>query len=900
MSFNSGSHPPTLLALSSSSSMRASYGTRPKSVDDAAPEDPMQALVGRLRQVHTAHLWDVGSDTSSSASPGGWAINYLLLDLDTLIRFLREKRDQVNVKRDQVNVVENESSAPASFWRRPFQAEAKHKALLYGHKEWRDVQRKAVKLGVADLIVSFLPPLQSPSSSSTLQLLDKSASSSSSLRSSSSSSTPPAVLRTTEHRSTAIHEHMAAMESKLLELAYEFVAGGCLYAQNALYDAFLDAHDRVRAFLMMSMAARHRACDALVVLQQLCENHHTAWQAFVRGSETSFLAVSIRQLRDVYGRDVPVSLDDTYLVHALFAFFIEACQGPDEENQLQLASSRALSLFCDFAVHDVVYHIDVPLPVQRTLQRLASETLLAVLEGATAECIPNLLATALTADRVLTRLLADDAVLRSMATPTESDVFVAGVDLVHVVLRLTNGHLTPTDGVVLGASAIDSFRLDWDELETKWKAAGAMRRFRAPMVSVEVARRGTSFTVFFLLPTTASFFDKGLRKRFLDSMDLGADDALQVLTSHHAQELAQELRVMQWLQRHWLYARLGSWNWRLRQLMLYLSGYINFVLVLTLQYPSTAPTSSNVAAKTAAMDLILCVLGVGLVVLTSLLWAFHWVQTLCFSYAKHHITLAKLQLCSSQVITDRVWRAFRHVIFLLQLFASTFSIIVFLYSADDRATQVLGCGACLETTRSFFAAVRTATGMHRTLVADTGTYREMCGPRSVLASNLMFWYCVLYDTFFAGPVLLFGAYTLCAVLALQPFSWAYLFYGFPLLDILETNSRLNFIATAMRTNLGKLGVTAVFGAIVMYIFSLVGFFLLQDEMTSDDQVAHCSTFLSATRRRFATVCSRAVGLATTSRRRSTTSSSTTSRRGTLSGWSLTWRFSSLSSRFSST
>ncbi|KDO35310.1 hypothetical protein SPRG_00159 [Saprolegnia parasitica CBS 223.65] len=77
MSFNSGSHPPTLLALSSSSSTRALYGTHPKSVDEAAPEDSIQTPVGRAVR---------------SASPGIWAINYLLLEFDTLIRLLREKR----------------------------------------------------------------------------------------------------------------------------------------------------------------------------------------------------------------------------------------------------------------------------------------------------------------------------------------------------------------------------------------------------------------------------------------------------------------------------------------------------------------------------------------------------------------------------------------------------------------------------------------------------------------------------------------------------------------------------------------------------------------------------------------------------------------------------------------
>ncbi|KDO35311.1 hypothetical protein SPRG_00160 [Saprolegnia parasitica CBS 223.65] len=101
-----------------------------------------------------------------------------------------------------------------------------------------------------------------------------------------------------------------------------------------------------------------------------------------------------------------------------------------------------------------------------------------------------------------------------------------------------------------------------------------------------------------------------------------------------------------------------------------------------------------------------------------------------------------------------------------ELLILTFSIIVFLYSTDDRATQVLGSGAYLEAATSFFAALRKAMETHRTLVADTDTDRKM----RVLASSVMCWQCVLYDAFFAGAVLLICAYTLCAVLALQPFA----------------------------------------------------------------------------------------------------------------------------------
>ncbi|OQS05737.1 type I inositol triphosphate receptor [Thraustotheca clavata] len=860
------------------------YGSRQTSIEDPTQDDAMQALVNRLMQIQSTpsvQIWD------PMATTGSWAINYLLLELDTLIRFLRDKREQVEILVEQANTTDS----TVSRWRMSFEEEKKHKTLLYAKKEWRDIQRKAVRLGVADLIVNFLPPKEHISGLKAV-LSMRASSDPSEIRNSfiqrppeasnpvqvHTALPPPPLPLTLGKPTSSSSEAMEGdnspvtnlqqtiMELKLLEVVYEFIAGGYYPAQNAMYDAIADHQDRFVIFLMKHLEQRDRACFVLLVLQQLCENHHSQWQGLMRTNDTSFLSIVSRLMQDVYWRDVPISLNDTSILLAITTFFTEACQGPCEENQEYLSSSNATTLCCDLALGSVLFEPDVPIEAKKDIQRCASECLLALMEGRTDDKVSNHLATFLTAERVLSRIVSNYRALDDMDTDEDainSLEFADSIDLLQVVFRMTNSNLSTaldpmSSSKGLTLSAVNRFSLEWDELKLKWKAQEAIQYFQLRMISVEISRLGATFCVYFLKPKTAKYFDRGIRRRFLDSMDLGSEDALHVLISESARDIEEELKVTHWLEQNSIYALLGNWNWRLREFMLYLVCYINFVLILTLKYPSTSSDESvsAVATKTETMHSLITCLGVILLLLATLLWCFHAVQTLCFNYMKQQVRLDKLTLCPPKTIRERTLAAFGHVVFLfrklyhhtmpsnicLELFLSTFSIVIFLYSTDDQATRTLGALAVLELCRSLFSAFRTVCSYQRFLVTNASTYRDMQQLDNIVRSNIYFWYSVLYDTLFSGTVLVFGFYSLCALLALQPFSWAYLFYGFPLVDILETNSRLNFVATAMRTNLGKLGVTAVFGAISIYIFSLIGFFLLQDEMTSDD-TAHCSSLL---------------------------------------------------------
>ncbi|KAF0689077.1 Aste57867_19349 [Aphanomyces stellatus] len=832
-----------LQLVDAASSSHARYMPSSSSIEDPSQEDAMQALIARLQQIQTTpstQLWDPPPATGIN-----WAINYLLLELDTLIRFLREKR--LLAEQSQADVV----VGPARSY--SFEDEKQHKMLLYARKEWRDVQKKAVRLNVADLVVSFLPPVHASSLvsiRSSEDLLARTRASASDVAAPHSAPPPKTTSPRTTSSSSSNHPQTTAMEDKLLELIYEFIAGGCLAAQNALFDAIRDDTAPFTVFLMRHLKRRHESSFVLLVLQQLCENHQPQWQALMRANDiSSFLHVSTRQLLDIYWADVPLPPADTSMLLRVLAFFAETCQGPCVENQDALAQSPAAKLCCDLVLGRVRYEANVPTDARRAVQQAATDVLLSLMEGRTDTGVQNQLAEWTTADRVLQRLVGlfhvaadENGVL------VDEPAFEEAIHVLHVVSRMTNTNVTADSSPPQVQATIDdqdvhlaAFADSWDDLRAKFKAQDALACFEREMASVQVSRLGATFTVYFVKPKWAKRFDKGLRKRFLNSMNIGADDSLYVLVSDPAQHIQEELQAMRWLEKIPVYALLSEWHWQLRVGMLYLCAYINFVLIMTLKQKDNMDTP---LAKVETLEWLLHLLGVGLLAVCATLFAFHFTQTLAFSYAKQQVSVLKLQLATPTTIRRRLFRAFSSLVFYLQLFVSTFAIIVFLYSTDDATTQTLGSCAIVVLVLSFLAALRDAAGTLRFVVSTDATYREMKLLQNWMQCRLCFWYSVLYDTLFAGPVMLFGLYTLCAFLALQDFTWAPLFYGFPLVDILETNERLNFIALAMRSNLGKLGVTAVFGAIAIYIFSLVGFYLLQHELQPDDATqSHCASLL---------------------------------------------------------
>ncbi|RHY31169.1 hypothetical protein DYB32_003705 [Aphanomyces invadans] len=678
--------------LRSGCSTRSNYMAPPasSSIEDPSQDDPMEALVTRLQQIQTApsvQIWE-------QHVPGNWAINYLLLELDTLIRFLRDKRTQADHAIQSGTAVDDAQLS--------YDDEKRHKLRLYALKEWRDIQKKAVRLNVADLIVSFLPPLDAATKAKMLlsnRPLDDRVSRQGNLATVSASSivsgldapkdnpadvpgthrpslstddkaltVPPNPPQPSTSKSgatvpmspvassfsTPLPLQQTQMEDKLLELVYEFIAGGFVAAQDALYDAILEQEDRFVVFLMRHLKRRDESPFVLVVLQQLCENHHSQWQALMRANDpSSFLHVIARQLMDVYWKEVAMSEHDTTMCSLILGLFTEACQGPCDENQRVLEASPALDLCVDLVLGLVRYEDAVPVKQRLGVQRAAANVLLAMMEGRTDMVVQNAIAKVLTASRVLHRILAHHktivfksaspssgggfdlrskrrfglkgAALPSATKPLGSDdhvdaAFMEVIHLLQIAFRMTNSNLATSSSMTdspAGATSNSSrgqdalfpnvvaFVVEWEELKTKFKAHDILEFFQREMMSVEVSRLGASFTVYFLKPKSAKYFDKTIKRRFLNNMDMGTDDALQVLIAEPAQAIQEELNVMGRLEKLGMYSWLNEWHWQLRMAHLYLCAYINFVLIMTLKYPASPGKTSallDVELKTNTVD----------------------------------------------------------------------------------------------------------------------------------------------------------------------------------------------------------------------------------------------------------------------------------------------------------
>ncbi|KDO35308.1 hypothetical protein SPRG_00157 [Saprolegnia parasitica CBS 223.65] len=357
------------------------------------------------------------------------------------------------------------------------------------------------------------------------------------------------------------------------------------------------------------------------------------------------------------------------------------------------------------------------------------------------------------------------------------------------------------------------------------------------MVSVEVTRGGSTYTVYFLQPKVAKLFNDELRTRLLDAMDIGTEQALNVLVSEAATDVVDELNVMKYLSKNQFYSTMSKWAPWLRANMLRVCFYINFVMLLSVDLndmPAVGLPTSVVPKDDAKLaPYFISMLGFVLLLMATTLWLYYAFSAFCFNYAKQQVSsLTKLTLLPGATIRQTMLDAFARPLFYFELFLALF-LVVFYLKMDTGVIQSCILAALMWLVYSLLAALRVVSGQIRFVVnADASDVT------STVTSMLTFIYNVLFDTAFTDTVLLMGTYALCFLLGVglsMPWMaslvstgpWGLVFFGFPLVDILATNEKLRFIAQAMRSNFGKLGVTAIFGAI----------------MTSDDDGSLCSTLL---------------------------------------------------------
>ncbi|RHY34188.1 hypothetical protein DYB32_001092 [Aphanomyces invadans] len=227
-------------------------------------------------------------------------------------------------------------------------------------------------------------------------------------------------------------------------------------------------------------------------------------------------------------------------------------------------------------------------------------------------------------------------------------------------------------------------------------------------------------------------------------------------------------------------------------------------------------------------------------ILCSSLWLYNIATETSFSYARQKLKPAKLRKMRMKEVRNEVWSAIGEAFYAIGGWVAVYAAITMVYGTDDSLTYITAVVSLAYVLYIVLLAIRKVSGIfHFSYITD-----DKVKNRQVRISNVLFWFNAIVDTLIKDNVVVFTIYTICAFMGLSSdiSTQAYVYYGFPLLDILAINARLSNILKAVTSNLVPLGVTMAFGTIVIYLFSLIGFFRFQELMTNDDG-PQCSSMM---------------------------------------------------------
>ncbi|EQC41689.1 hypothetical protein SDRG_01647 [Saprolegnia diclina VS20] len=633
------------------------------------------------------------------------------------------------------------------------------------------------------------------------------------------------------------------LSAMTLQLLAEFLADGYDAAQDALY-ASLDASSPeqqllVATFLMQHVEAQTHAVaahthhdvvldgaiSALTLLQLLCENHHHDWQALMRSTTIrppqSFLDSAIELLSAICSRGLRFEPTDMKVLSKVFAFLSEACQGPCLENQAILTES-IVPKWCALLVLDTR---DVPAAdrvAAAKLRKNASEVLLAMTECRSDAVVHIPLSRLLPPDDIASVLSHNRQLLKTSDTRLGHAVFEASIEFLRVAYAL----------LACNDVALAAFAKQWKDLENS-----DVDFFAGQTISIQIVRGDANVAVYFPKPPEAKYLQRPEQKRLLDAMEMGTENALSVFTSKAARTIDEELKTRHALADSRLYAWMAGHSLALRRWMFILCLFLNFIMVLGMEMDE----ATLLPSMEANVQAVFYAFGVIFALICTSLWIFHIATSMSFHMAKQQIEPMKLYMLQWADVKQRVVTAILDLLFVFAVLAGVFIVIILVFGTDDVVTQINAVLALLFFIYSCFRCLRRIAGtLHFMYIVEDHAINKKLG-----CARLLFWYNVVFDTLVSDVVVIFTIYTLCAYIGLARscLSYGYLFYGVPLLDLLGTNARLANILKAVTFNLAPLGMTMAFGAIVIYVFSLIGFFFFQAEMMEGDANAQCSSMM---------------------------------------------------------
>ncbi|RHY36236.1 hypothetical protein DYB25_000859 [Aphanomyces astaci] len=575
----------------------------------------------------------------------------------------------------------------------------------------------------------------------------------------------------------SMKEALSPTKSRLaMDLISELLADGFKEGQDSLYAGYdsLDVHYKGLLFQFLTSHVGGISHEITVVtlklFQQLCEGHHANWQNVMRSSRfhRSVLDTVINLMSRICNQaDGMFSLANIEILTSSLVFLSEVCQGPCLDNQQYLVESVVPRLCADLSLDKIkCENGQYPLHLTR-LKHRSNELLLSLGEGRTDDLVHVHLAELLRPQPLLDVISANRAQIKELRKASRKleladAYFVETIELLRVVYSLLSKAATADwDNEVLV-----QFAKHWDEVQL---GNDDVDFFAKQIISVEIVRGDSAINVYFPQPKEAKFLRQPEKRRLLDIMDLGEDNALVAFTSTDARNLAEELRARHVLASNVEYAWMNEWQTIIRWWMFAVGFYINFVMVLGLALnPDTADPVVHIW-----IEWFLSVLGGVFCILCSCLWLYNVITETTFSYARQLLRPSKLRRMTRDEIKHEIW------------------------NAVGSAGYTIVSGA--------YIAVLVVLSLRK--IGDIYHFAYVEGEKvqntQGAGSNMLFWFNAMIDTITRDNFYVFTTYTFCAFMGLAHDTGysCFMWYGLPLLDILAINARLSNIVRVLRFRL---------------------------------------------------------------------------------------------------
>ncbi|RHY34187.1 hypothetical protein DYB32_001093 [Aphanomyces invadans] len=320
-----------------------------------------------------------------------------------------------------------------------------------------------------------------------------------------------------------------------LNLISELLVDGFEEAQDALYAGYVALDDNFRSYLFgflmshINGPSHEASIVSLTLFQLLCEGHHTNWQNIMRSSRfnRSVLDTVINLMSRICKQsDNIFSLKDVKVITKVLCFLSEACQGPCLENQQFLAESVVPRLCADIALgKPQCENGQYPLQVAK-LKHNVNILLLSMVEGRD-DSLVHLHYVELIPPQEMCRVLSANRKKIKVRNDLQADknytlanvVFAESIEL----LRLAYSLLSKVTNTV---DPLYYFGKGWNEALNENVAF-----FAKQVINVEVVRGDTEIQVYFPRPRESRFLSLREKKRLMDIMEFGEDNALAAFTS---------------------------------------------------------------------------------------------------------------------------------------------------------------------------------------------------------------------------------------------------------------------------------------------------------------------------------------------------------------------------------